>query len=64
VGISIALQYIQIPAIKETSVRFGYDLDSCQIELKNNLFGGSHGMCCDTLAVPYDEHTPLSEIVA
>jgi hypothetical protein len=67
VGISVALQYIQISAIEVTSVRCGYDLDSCQIESKNNLFGISlyclYGMCCDALAVPSDEHTPLSEIV-
>jgi hypothetical protein len=39
VGICIALQYIQIPAIEVTYVRCGYDLDSFQIiEFKNNLF--------------------------
>jgi hypothetical protein len=37
VGIFIAFQYIQTPAIKVTSVSCGYDLNSCQIEFKNNL---------------------------
>jgi hypothetical protein len=67
---SIALQYIQTPAIEVTSVRCGYDLGSCQIELKNNLVLGSHctilQVCMegavDALAVPSDEHTPLSEM--
>jgi hypothetical protein len=45
VGISIALQYIQPPAIEVTSVRFCYDLVSCQIEFKNNLVLGSHCTC-------------------
>jgi hypothetical protein len=47
------------------------DLDSCQIEFQNNLFEDltvqMHGLCIEcavnALAVPSDEHTPLSEIV-
>jgi hypothetical protein len=46
-------------------------MDSCQMELKNNLVLGSHHtifqVCMegavDALAVPSDEHTLLSEIV-
>jgi hypothetical protein len=43
------------------------ELDSCQIVLKL-LVRGSHCTLCmvcavDALAVPSDEHTPLSEIV-
>jgi hypothetical protein len=48
VGISIALQYIQIPAIDVTSVRCSYDLDSRQIECKNKLVLGSR---CTVLQV-------------
>jgi hypothetical protein len=48
-----------------------YDFDSCQIEFKNNLFEDltvtNAGLCMecavDALAVPSEEHTPLSEIV-
>jgi hypothetical protein len=69
VGISIPLQYVQTPAIEVTSVRWYYDLDSCQIEFKNNLVLGSHYTSlhvCMEGAVDTgcsDEHTPLSEIV-
>jgi hypothetical protein len=53
-------------------VHCSYDLDSCQIEFKNNFVLGSHctilQVCMEravvALAVPSDEHTPLSEIVA
>jgi hypothetical protein len=71
VGISIPLQYIQTPASGHFMCACTYDLDSCQIEFNNNLVLGSHctilQVCMervlDALAVPSDEHTPLSVLV-